>query len=164
MSLTRIRILLSKTTSRMAQAGHTLEDTWVQTNKDHVYVPEEDDRSSISSYEAQAGVKGIEAISQTWTKWSLVFAYVGYELHSCLRSRGLNIAGLFFYFTYADVIMQNIFNGLLHVIGGPDSRVVISLCHQRVQHTLLDFYGVCGARGCLWYRRYWITRFCPAFN
>jgi len=36
-----------------------------------------DDRSSLSSYEAQTGVKNIEAISQTWTRTSLVAAYVG---------------------------------------------------------------------------------------
>lgn len=34
------------------------------------------DGDSIDS-DAQAGVKQIEAISQTWTKWSLIIAYVG---------------------------------------------------------------------------------------
>ena len=33
--------------------------------------------SSIVPDEAQTGVKGIEAISQTWTQWSLVIAYLG---------------------------------------------------------------------------------------
>ena len=36
-----------------------------------------DDASSLSSADAQAGVKGIEAISSTWTKTSLIIAYVG---------------------------------------------------------------------------------------
>ena len=37
-----------------------------------------DDDSSLSSDEyAQAGVKTIEAVSQTWSKWSLVTAYIG---------------------------------------------------------------------------------------
>ena len=38
----------------------------------------EDDHSSLSSHDAQLGVKHIEAISQTWTRWSLISAYVGY--------------------------------------------------------------------------------------
>ncbi|KAL8891509.1 MAG: hypothetical protein Q9205_000410 [Flavoplaca limonia] len=37
----------------------------------------DDDRSSLSSYDAQHGVKNIEAVSQTWTKWALVAAYAG---------------------------------------------------------------------------------------
>ena len=37
----------------------------------------QDDRSLATSIEAQAGVKGIEAISTTWTKWSLIVAYIG---------------------------------------------------------------------------------------
>ena len=45
-----------------------------QANVSH----EEDETSSLNSYDAQTGVKGIEAISQIWTKWSLIFAYVGY--------------------------------------------------------------------------------------
>ncbi|KAI9702587.1 MAG: hypothetical protein M1836_001067 [Candelina mexicana] len=45
-------------------------------DKAHPFV-EEDERSSISSYEAQAGVKDIEAISSTWSKWALIIAYVG---------------------------------------------------------------------------------------
>lgn len=36
-----------------------------------------DDRSSLSSDGKQTGVKTIEAISQAWTRWSLVSAYVG---------------------------------------------------------------------------------------
>ena len=36
-----------------------------------------DDASSLSSTEAQAGVKGIEAISSTWTRSSLTIAYIG---------------------------------------------------------------------------------------
>ncbi|KAL9033544.1 MAG: hypothetical protein Q9180_005891, partial [Flavoplaca navasiana] len=37
----------------------------------------DDDRSSLSSYDTQHGVKNIEAVSQTWTKWALVAAYAG---------------------------------------------------------------------------------------
>ena len=36
-----------------------------------------DSRSSFSPDDAQAGVKNIEAVSQTWTKWSLIVAYLG---------------------------------------------------------------------------------------
>ena len=37
----------------------------------------EDDRYSLSSEDTQTGVKNIEAISQTWTRWSLITAYLG---------------------------------------------------------------------------------------
>lgn len=30
-----------------------------------------------SNAEAQMGVKGIEAVSMTWTKWGLIVAYLG---------------------------------------------------------------------------------------
>ena len=42
-------------------------------DKDHPDAGDGDDRSSLTSYDdAQAGVKNIEAIGQTWTKWSLI--------------------------------------------------------------------------------------------
>ena len=54
------------------------EITSGRSNKDLPNPGHGDDRSSLSSDDdPQAGVKNIEAISQTWTKWSLVFAYVG---------------------------------------------------------------------------------------
>ena len=41
-------------------------------------VQDGDGRSSLSSDEdAQAGVKNIEIISQTWTTWALIAAYAG---------------------------------------------------------------------------------------
>ena len=36
-----------------------------------------DSQSSLSTDDAQAGVKSIEAVSQTWTQWSLIVAYLG---------------------------------------------------------------------------------------
>lgn len=45
------------------------QDVHAQDYDDH-------DQSSLSSYE-QNGVKNIEAISQTWTTWSLISAYLG---------------------------------------------------------------------------------------
>ena len=36
-----------------------------------------DDAESFTSDDTQTGVKGIEAISQTWTRWSLITAYLG---------------------------------------------------------------------------------------
>ncbi len=55
-------------------------------NKAHAYLDDGGDSSSLNSNEdAQAGVKNIEAISQTWTKWSLVSAYVGSVSHHHLR-------------------------------------------------------------------------------
>ena len=39
---------------------------------------QEDDHSSLSSEDdAQVGVKNIEIVSQTWSKWALVSAYIG---------------------------------------------------------------------------------------
>jgi len=37
-----------------------------------------DETSSMSSTETQAGVKRLEAVTTSWTKWSLAIAYVGY--------------------------------------------------------------------------------------
>ena len=36
-----------------------------------------DSQSSLSTDDAQAGVKNIEAVSQTWTRSSLILAYLG---------------------------------------------------------------------------------------
>lgn len=36
-----------------------------------------DDSSSLSTDETQAGVKNIEVVSQTWSKWALIVAYLG---------------------------------------------------------------------------------------
>jgi hypothetical protein len=41
------------------------------------YARDVDERSLSSEDSAQAGVKRIEAISTTWTKWSLGTAYLG---------------------------------------------------------------------------------------
>ena len=41
------------------------------------YRDSEDDSSSIISDAPQAGVKNIEAVSQTWTQSSLIVAYLG---------------------------------------------------------------------------------------
>lgn len=37
-----------------------------------------DETSSTSSVETQAGVKRVEAVTSSWTKWSLAIAYIGY--------------------------------------------------------------------------------------
>lgn len=63
----------------MAQVDQGSPATPNPRDKGHAYVRDADDQSSLSSsQEPQAGVKNIEAISQTWTKWSLIAAYVGY--------------------------------------------------------------------------------------
>lgn len=46
-------------------------------DKDHSMASSEEDRSSLSSDGTQAGVKNIEAVSQTWTHWPLIAAYLG---------------------------------------------------------------------------------------
>lgn len=38
-----------------------------------------DDLQSVSSDGAQAGVRKVEAVTSTWSKWGLIFAYVGCE-------------------------------------------------------------------------------------
>ena len=50
-----------------------------QEDKDLPYINEghPDDRTSLGLDRVQAGVNNIEAISQTWTRWSLIFAYLG---------------------------------------------------------------------------------------
>lgn len=51
----------------------------VHDDKNHIH--EEnlvDDQNSLGSHrDIQRGVKNIEAISQTWTQWSLISAYIG---------------------------------------------------------------------------------------
>lgn len=64
----------------MAEADQDVAATAGSREKGHAYVGDADDQSSLSSYEPQAGVKSIEAISQTWTKWSLIAAYLGYMI------------------------------------------------------------------------------------
>lgn len=49
--------------------GRALEVLGAEENKINVHTWYEEDRSSTSSYDAQAGVKRIEAISQSWTRW-----------------------------------------------------------------------------------------------
>lgn len=62
----------------MAAIDQDVAATSPTRDKGHAYVGDADDQSSLSSDETQAGVKNIEAISQTWTKWSLIAAYLGY--------------------------------------------------------------------------------------
>ena len=67
--------------SKMAQIAQDNPATMQPQDKGHAYVRDADDQSSLSSSEPQAGVKNIEAISRTWTQWSLIVAYLGYEIH-----------------------------------------------------------------------------------
>ena len=67
--------------SKMAQIDQDVPATMQPQDKGHAYVRDADDQFSLSSSEPQAGVRNIEAISQTWTKWSLIVAYLGYGTH-----------------------------------------------------------------------------------
>ncbi|KAI9889549.1 MAG: hypothetical protein M1814_005243 [Vezdaea aestivalis] len=49
-------------------------------------VADVDRTSTTSSVSTQAGVKRIEAVSQAWTKWGLISAYVGIFLMACSTS------------------------------------------------------------------------------
>ncbi|MCJ1411817.1 hypothetical protein MMC19_005909 [Ptychographa xylographoides] len=70
-------------------------------NKEQSFIPHDDDRSSLNSYDSvQAGVKNIEAISQTWTRWSLVSAYLGiFLLAFCTSLEGQTTVNLTVYAT-----------------------------------------------------------------
>lgn len=75
------RFLASKTDIRpsyeLIQMSTGGEAALAEPDKNRSLV-DHDDRSSLSSDEdAQAGVKNIEVISQIWTKWSLISAYIG---------------------------------------------------------------------------------------
>ena len=48
-----------------------------RNNKDLSAEEYEHDSASVDSDETQTGVKNIEAVSQTWTQWSLIAAYLG---------------------------------------------------------------------------------------
>ena len=57
---------------------------------------DDDVRSSNDSTETQRGVKRLQAVRQTWTKWSLAWAYVGYDHDDDLDlpfSRRLGLSG-----------------------------------------------------------------------
>ncbi|MCJ1434969.1 hypothetical protein MMC27_004339 [Xylographa pallens] len=70
-----------------------------QQNKVEPYM-QGDDRSSLSSDDTQIGVKNIEAISQTWTKWSLFSAYLGiFLLAFCTSLEGQTTVNLSVYAT-----------------------------------------------------------------
>ncbi|KAL6717146.1 hypothetical protein ACLMJK_005061 [Lecanora helva] len=56
------------------------EDAATRVGHNEISSDYAESRSSISTDDAQAGVKNIEAISQTWTAWSLIIAYFGWAL------------------------------------------------------------------------------------
>lgn len=53
------------------------DDAASSHDKNRTVTGYEESQSSLSSDETQTGVKNIELVSQTWTKWSLVAAYLG---------------------------------------------------------------------------------------
>ena len=60
----------------MAEETTQTRSNWPNKNYGTAQTTEED-RSSLSSNDTQQGVKGIEAISSTWSLGWLAFAYVG---------------------------------------------------------------------------------------
>ncbi len=64
-----LKILLTEEMTEVQFPAQILHD------KDQTHIRDVDGHSSISSYETQYGVKNIEAISQTRTRWSLISAY-----------------------------------------------------------------------------------------
>lgn len=66
-----------------AASGHAAGKGPVEERADAVVSSSSSSTSASASVagsdteSAQTGVKGIEAISQTWTQWSLVIAYLG---------------------------------------------------------------------------------------
>lgn len=53
------------------------EAALAEPSKNQPLVDQVEGSSTSSDDDAQAGVKNIEIISQTWTKWSLLCAYIG---------------------------------------------------------------------------------------
>lgn len=65
--------------SQVVSVGVSEEEPLLHTNNrpDQVDMNRDINPSSLGSDDAQAGVRAIEAINQTWTKRSLITAYVG---------------------------------------------------------------------------------------
>ena len=59
---------------RMSSTG---EGASGEPSKNQALVDQDEGSSVSSDDDAQAGVRNIEIISQTWTKWSLLSAYAG---------------------------------------------------------------------------------------
>ena len=69
----------SDTRPFLSNMGYPEDESVVDEPDKNQSLDHYDDRSSLSSDDdAQAGVKAIEAVSQTWSKWSLLMAYLGW--------------------------------------------------------------------------------------
>ena len=95
--------------------------------------------SSISE-EDQAGVRNIEAVSQTWTRWSLIVAYVGYStlMTSCFCLGG------------TANISQHLLGCILHVSGEPNHFESHRLRDQRLCKALPSRYRPGGTTSRQW--------------
>jgi hypothetical protein len=84
----------------------------------------------------QAGVKNIEAVSMTWTKWGLIAAYAGYvgeiEKFESLDSNGL----------------QYLSHGVHHITRGSSCIKPFSIRYEFLQRPFFDIDCFGGARGC----------------
>jgi hypothetical protein len=60
--------------------GNATVTSETSTQQTDVGLAKDVERASLASStsSAQDGVKRIEAVSMTWTRWGLVFAYIGY--------------------------------------------------------------------------------------
>ena len=92
----------------------------------------DDDGSSLGSSE-QVGVKKIEAISQTWTKWSLASAYLGlvHDVSSFGFQAGLSRDRSQNDMSIAElVILSQYFSAcVLHQLGGADNHELDRVCN-----------------------------------
>jgi hypothetical protein len=83
----------------------------------------------------QDGVKNIEAISMTWTKWGLIAAYARY-VNDVVKFESLDSNGL-----------QYLPHGFHHITRGASCFNPLSICYEFLQRPFLDIYCFGRARG-----------------
>ena len=84
----------------------------------------------------QAGVKNIEAVSMTWTKWGLIAAYVRYVYH-IMRIESHDSNGV-----------QYLPHGFHHFTRGASCVNPLSIRYKFLPRPFLDIYRFGRARSC----------------
>jgi hypothetical protein len=116
-------------TESAAMSAKYAESDPKELDKNGTVVPrtDSDDALSIAEpEEAQAGVKRIEAVSESWTKWGLVVAYVSYETNK-LRKGTTPVA---------HELIQVAPDCKLHFSGGPNNIHPATIRNKRIPRAL----------------------------
>ncbi|KAL9104977.1 MAG: hypothetical protein Q9163_000149 [Psora crenata] len=123
----------------------------VQHDKQRVVSTEDEhDQSSLSSSDVQTGVKGIEAISETWTTWSLIAAYLGiFLLAFCTSLEGQTTSNLTVYATSAFVqhsLVSTVFvvQGVVNAVIKPPMAKIANVFGRLEAFTFSVFLYVVG--------------------